>query len=170
LRDIDSIFPHQNTIYEHYINVEKRDWASWDERIPASFKPQEKGLDFHRISVPTIDTARNKYLIQSLLKHGSQVLLVGHTGVGKTSLIEGILMALDISVSSFTLNFSAGTTSDSTQQLIESNFERRTKSKYTPKNAKKKSICFVDDLNMPRKDTYGSQPPLELIRQWIDYG
>jgi len=23
---------------------------------------------------------------------------------------------------------------------------------------------------MPRKDTYGSQAPLELIRQWIDYG
>ena len=23
---------------------------------------------------------------------------------------------------------------------------------------------------MPRKDTFGSQPPIELIRQWIDYG
>jgi len=23
---------------------------------------------------------------------------------------------------------------------------------------------------MPRKDTFGSQPPLELLRQWIDYG
>jgi len=22
---------------------------------------------------------------------------------------------------------------------------------------------------MPRKDTFGSQPPLELMRQWIDY-
>lgn len=170
LRDIDSIFPHQNTIYEHYLNTEKRDWAAWEEKIPANYKPQEKGLEFHRISVPTVDTARNKYLIQSLIKGGSQVLVVGHTGVGKTALIEGILLSLDISVSSFALNFSAGTTSEGTQTLIESNFERRTKSKYNPKNAKKKAICFVDDLNMPRKDTFGSQPPLELIRQWIDYG
>lgn len=33
-----------------------------------------------------------------------------------------------------------------------------------------KAVCFIDDLNMPRMDTFGSQPPLELIRQWIDYG
>lgn len=31
-------------------------------------------------------------------------------------------------------------------------------------------ICFMDDFNMPAKDTFGSQPPLELIRMWIDYG
>ena len=29
---------------------------------------------------------------------------------------------------------------------------------------------FIDDLNMPRKDEYLSQPPLELIREWLDYG
>lgn len=34
----------------------------------------------------------------------------------------------------------------------------------------KKLLTFMDDLNMPAKDTFGSQPPLELIRQWIDYG
>lgn len=34
----------------------------------------------------------------------------------------------------------------------------------------KKLLTFMDDFNMPAKDTFGSQPPLELIRQWIDYG
>lgn len=28
----------------------------------------------------------------------------------------------------------------------------------------------MDDFNMPAKDTFGSQPPLELIRLWLDYG
>lgn len=40
---------------------------------------------------------------------------------------------------------------------------------YVPAGGKQ-MITFMDDLNMPSKDEFGSQPPLELIRQWIDYG
>lgn len=70
----------------------------------------------------------------------------------------------------FTINFSAGTTSKGCQEVIESNFDRRIQGKFKPKNSKIKAICFIDDLNMPRKDNFGSQPPIELLRQWIDYG
>lgn len=34
----------------------------------------------------------------------------------------------------------------------------------------KRLITFVDDLNMPKLDTYGSQPPIELLRQYQDFG
>lgn len=55
------------------------------------------------------------------------------------------------------------------QDIVESRVEKRTKGVYVPIGGKK-LLTFMDDFNMPAKDTFGSQPPLELIKLWIDYG
>lgn len=47
--------------------------------------------------------------------------------------------------------------------------EKRTKGVYVPIGGKK-LLTFMDDFNMPAKDTFGSQPPLELMKLWLDYG
>lgn len=121
--------------------------------------------------IQTADWARNRYVAQALLNKGHHILFVGNSGVGKTVLIEKTLLAeLNSLELSFTVNFSAGTSSNRTQEMIESNFDRRAKNKFKPKNTKLKAVCFIDDLNMPTKDEYGSQPPIELLRQWFDSG
>ncbi len=67
------------------------------------------------------------------------------------------------------MTFSARTTSAQVQDNILSKLERIRRGVYGATNDKK-SIIYVDDLNMPIKEKYGSQPPLELLRQIIDHG
>lgn len=70
---------------------------------------------------------------------------------------------------SLSLSITVQTTSTNIQSIIESRVEKRTKGVFVPAGSKR-LLCFLDDLNMPAHDLFGSQPPLELLRFWIDYG
>jgi len=61
------------------------------------------------------------------------------------------------------LNFSAQTKSKQTQLAIESKLTKKGKTLFGAR-PNERNVIFIDDVNMPAKETYGAQPCIELLR------
>ena len=141
---------------------------NWEKIIPAfKYNPE---IPFFDILVPTIDTVRYGFLMETLLDVNYSVLFTGTTGVGKSVIAKGLLNDLQQRgrYAPVIVNFSAQTSSIRTQEIIESKLEKKRKTVLGAPVGKKVAL-FVDDLNMPKLDRYGSQPPIELLRQYQDF-
>jgi dynein heavy chain len=144
-------------------------WTRWTETLDTSPIPYD--AEFSDLIIPTVDTARYTFLLDVAVTHGQHILFVGPTGTGKSVYIGNHLMH-GLSKDVFTLNFvafSARTSANSTQQLIDAKLDKRKKGTFGPPMGKK-CVIMVDDLNMPQLETYGAQPPIELLRQYMDHG
>jgi dynein heavy chain len=127
-------------------------------------------LSFAEIVVPTMDSVRNTYFLDLLVKqNANHVLMVGQTGTGKTVNISQFLGKLPDKFTPLTLTFSAQTSANQTQDIIDSKMDKRRKGVYGP-TAGKQFVIYVDDLNMPKREKYFAQPPIEILRQWFDQG
>lgn len=162
------LLPANGLVYDYCYSLKDHKWVLWMDTIaPYKVPPNTSFAD---IVVPTADSVRNTFLLDSLLKSGKHVLMVGGTGTGKTITITRYLMSLPAdAVTPIPIAFSAQTSVNQTQDMLDSKMEKRRKGVYGPP-AGKKYIVYVDDLNMPKREKYYAQPPLELLRQWFDQG
>ncbi|XP_071788570.1 dynein axonemal heavy chain 6-like isoform X3 [Asterias amurensis] len=155
-------------LWSCYIDFDAKRMDLWEKVIPVfKYDPE---VPFFDMLVPTMDTVRFGYLMEKLLAVNRSVLFTGTTGVGKSVIARGLLDNISEKANYVPvfMNFSAQTTSIRTQEIIEGKLEKKRKT-ILGAPAGKRIIIFVDDLNMPKLDTYGSQPPIELLRQYQDF-
>ncbi|KAI9002652.1 dynein heavy chain and region D6 of dynein motor-domain-containing protein [Gaertneriomyces semiglobifer] len=161
--------PAANNVFCYYVDLKNKSFSLWDDLVPAFKYAQD--VPYFQMMVPTTDTIKYGYFVEMLLSNGYPTLLTGNSGVGKSIVVQQLLnrKGKQYGWVPVTLNFSAQTNSAQTQQYLELKLEKRRKNIFGAPQGTKKIVLFVDDLNMPKLDTYGSQPPIELLRQYLGF-
>eukprot|EP00924_Labyrinthula_sp_SR-Ha-C_P010247 snap_masked-scaffold_23-processed-gene-1.31-mRNA-1 protein AED:0.10 eAED:0.11 QI:0/-1/0/1/-1/1/1/0/4309 len=153
--------------FSFIFQIEKCNWIDANEVTP-KVKIEENPL-FTSIVVPTSDSFLNSTIVSKLLRQQYGVICTGSTGTGKSVVLQKVLIESMQNYLYMFVNFSAQTKAQQVQNLIDDKLEKRKRGIYGPPVGKK-YLIFVDDLNLPQKETYGAQPPIEILRQMIDGG
>ncbi|XP_048509500.1 dynein axonemal heavy chain 3 isoform X1 [Athalia rosae] len=163
------LFPDRGTVFDWiYDKRNNGTWISWiDLTVQTPIAPDAK---VGELIIQSNEMCMQRFFLGCLLPREIPVLFVGPTGTGKSAIAFNYLISLakEKFIQS-AINFSARTSVLQTQEIVMSKLDRRRKGVYGPTMGKQ-CVLFVDDLSMPQKEPYGAQPPIELLRQWIDHG
>lgn len=162
LKNLSFEFPAERLVYDYKFVIDTKDWQYWRDTVP-EYTVDIKS-SYNEILVPTVDSIRMKYFIKTLTTNGKHILTPGPTGTGKSvNVAELLTYELPEEFQTLAVTFSAQTSANQTQDYLDDKLEKRRKGVFGPPIGKK-FIIFIDDLNMPKKEEYGAQPPLELLR------
>ncbi|KAM7359342.1 dynein heavy chain at 89D isoform 2-T2 [Cochliomyia hominivorax] len=159
---------YKPTLYEYFYCRQSSCWMAWEWVVPLYV--HDPNTKFSEILVHTVDSTRtvNILNLNSYIKR--PVLLVGEAGTSKTAMISQYLRNLNKDTNIVVnINFSSRTSSMDVQRSLESAVEKRTKDTFGPPMGKK-IACFIDDMNMPQVDEYGTQQPIALLKLFFERG
>jgi len=163
-------FPSRETVFDYWLDPESNQFDSWTK------SPFFESIEFNSsttamtsVTVPTPETCSVISWMNSLVEMRKPIMLAGPAGTGKTQLVNGMLNSFDplVRVSS-NINFNFYTTAAVLGLTMGLPLEKKTGSNYGPPG-NSKLVYFVDDINLPRVDSYNTQSSIEHLRQHMEY-
>ncbi|CAH2050780.1 unnamed protein product, partial [Iphiclides podalirius] len=146
-------FPQGGTVFDYYIDSETKQFTPWTEKI-TKFE-LDSDIPLQAVLVPTAETIRIRYFLDLLMKNRHPVMLVGGAGCGKTVLVNEKLQSLSEAYAIQSVPFNFYTSSEMLQKVLEKPLEKKAGRNFGPPG-NKTLIYFIDDMNMPEVDTYGT--------------
>ncbi|KAG1714033.1 Dynein heavy chain 3, axonemal [Nymphon striatum] len=119
--------------------------------------------------VRTQQSIQQVYFLSKFVDQNKAVNFVGPTAVGKTLITKKFMMQLSPQSHLVNhINFCGKTTAAKTYSMIMAKLDRRRRGLFGA-SMQRKYVVYIDDLNMPVKDGWDQQPPIQLLRQYIDH-
>ena len=171
-------FPEEGTVFDYSVAESAFPLKLESEILSSPFTPWAEHVTdyvhdataiFGNIYVATMETQRLTHLLDLLMPNKHACMFVGGAGTGKTTIMFDKLRSMDAEAfSSMNINLNCFTDSLLLQGAMESVLEKKTGRTFGPVGTKK-MVYFIDDINMPQVDKYGTQQPIALLRQLFDY-
>jgi dynein heavy chain len=138
------------------------DWAC-DDYIHTPGQPVSN------LYVDVSETARLTYIFNLLVRNHKGVMYTGNAGTGKTVCMQKNIKALDEDEYVYAMmNLNSKTDSMTLQAIMERVLEKKAGITFGPPG-NKHIVYYIDDLNMPFVDKYGTQEPIAFLRCFVDY-
>ncbi len=163
------------SIYDYYFDTTDgaRCFKTWSTIVqpyaPQPIGPGAHEIDFGQIFVETTTVATMRFLLGTLISQKAPTMFVGLSGTGKSVVVRDFLEAQDEYVVHDTINMNYYMEHVDLQRRLERSLDKRSGNTYAPP-AGKTMLYFVDDMNLPYKEEFGTQNALSLLRMVMDTG
>ena len=160
-------YPEKGVVFDYYVDEEQVLMVPWEDKVqPFEYMP---GGNFGTLFVPTVETTRLTYFLDSLISRKHFVMFVGNTGTSKTATMMNKLRNMDGDAWTFeTVPLNSFSDAPALQIILEGPLEKKSGVRFGPTGSKR-LVYFIDDMNMPFVDKYDTQSAIELVRQSVDY-
>jgi len=188
LREFPGLVPVDdgNTVFDYFVDIEaaikpqqqhEESWRLWSSKAEEFVVPSIIGsgpgqTPFSALFVDTVANVSGREIIGALVLRDKPVLLAGGAGTGKSVMMRNWISQLlqsDEGMLSCQISMNFFTDAHRVQNQIEDVIEKRSGKRFGPPG-NKKLLFFVDDLNLPYIEEFGTQNAISLLRQILSHG